>query len=252
MTHRGVLTNSTEIPAEGPGYRFLRDNDRHHATPRFANALVRAAARVDEERPGGTLVFGDLSKATGGTLLPHFSHRNGRDADLLLYATTLDGVPVPSPNFIHYGPDGLAFDKKKRRFYRLDEEREWMLVKALLEDPEAHIQWIFVHRHVKARLIQWARASGESPELIARAFEVMAQPRPPGGLHDDHTHVRTTCTSEEVLHGCEPFGPPRAWLEDSLDAPPPPAEASDAELITELSRPLQGAGGSSPSVAASP
>ncbi|WP_394837436.1 penicillin-insensitive murein endopeptidase [Pendulispora rubella] len=252
MTHRGVLTGSMEIPSEGPGYSFLRDNDRHHATPRFAQALVRAAAHVEEQRPGSVLVFGDLSKATGGTLLPHFSHRNGRDADLLLYATTLDGIPVASPDFIHYGPDGLAFHKKKKRYYRLDEEREWLLVKALIEDPDAHIQWIFVHRHVKARLIQWARASGESPELIARAFEVMAQPRPPGGLHDDHTHVRTTCTSEEVLRGCEPFGPARAWLEDPLDAPPPLPETSDAELVAELSRPLQSAGAPARSAAAAP
>ena len=42
---------------------------------------------------------------------------------------------------------------------------------------------------------QWAVARGDSPELIARAQGVMLQPNP-GGVHDDHLHVRTTCAPE--------------------------------------------------------
>lgn len=232
MPHRGALTDSVEMPSEGPGYRFLRDNDRHHALPRFAAALARAAAKVDAERPGATLVVGDLSTEHGGRLMPHLSHRSGRDADLVLYALTPEGAPVPSPGFVHYGPDGLAWDAETKRFYRFDVEREWLLVKALLEDPEARIQWMFVNHVVEALLVEWARARGEPAEIVWRAEEVMLEPHP-GGAHDDHVHVRTACDADDVAHGCEPTGPARPWL-DAASAPAAAPLPSDSELVKEL------------------
>ncbi|WP_394822339.1 penicillin-insensitive murein endopeptidase [Pendulispora albinea] len=238
MPHRGVLTGAVEIPAKGHGYEFLRDNGRHYATKRFASAMLRAVARVEKERPGAVLVFGDLSRSTGGQILPHFSHRSGRDADLLLYATTLGGAPVRTPGFIHYGADGLAYDKKRNRFLRFDVARQWVLFKALLEDPDAHIQWIFVHRYIRARILEWARAIGEPAELVGRAFEVMGEPHP-GGPHDDHAHIRTACTLEETFQGCEPFGPIRPWLvprDTGRPLAPSPSPVSDADLIAELTR----------------
>ncbi len=230
MTHRGVLDGGTELPKEGEGFRFLRDNGRHYATSRFARVLQRAAASVAHARPGATLVLGDISTREGGQLLPHFSHRAGRDADLVYYFTTEGGAPVADHGFLHVGADGLAFDDAKKRFLRFDVEREWLLVKALLEDPEARVQWIFVHDNVKATLLQWARARGESTELLWRAEQLMMQPNP-GGPHDDHIHVRTACDQDEVDHGCVPFGPERPWLV----LPPRVAPAvTDVELATEL------------------
>lgn len=211
MTHRGMLVHGVEIPAKGDGYEFLRDNGRHWAQDRFAAAIERAAAKVEAERPGGTLVIGDVSAKNGGTLLPHLSHRSGRDADLVLYAQTLEGAPVASPGFIHYGADGLAWDDEHQRFLRFDVEREWLLVKALLEDPEARIQWMFANHVIEARLVEWARARGESDEIVWRAEQVMLEPHP-GGPHDDHLHVRTACAANEIATGCVPWGPERPWL----------------------------------------
>src|SRR5262245_23448011 len=88
MPHRGILTGSAELPPQGEGYKWLRQDDRHHGIPRFVQAIERAAAKVAEERPGAMLAIGDLSAQRGGQLLPHLSHRTGRDADLLLYLTT--------------------------------------------------------------------------------------------------------------------------------------------------------------------
>jgi penicillin-insensitive murein endopeptidase len=85
MTHRGVLAHGQELAREGDGYKFLRENGRHWATPRFARVIARAAGTVAKERPGATLLVGDVSQSTGGQLPPHFSHRSGRDADLLFY-----------------------------------------------------------------------------------------------------------------------------------------------------------------------
>lgn len=216
MPHRGVLTDAAELPPQGEGHRWLRGDDRHHGLPRFVRAIERAASAVVRERPGALLAVGDLSVRSGGPLLPHFSHRTGRDADLLFYVTTLDGAPVPSPGFVHVGPDGLAWDPEGKRFLRFDVERQWLLVKTLVEDDDARIQWVFISRSAEALLVEWAKARGERAETIARAMDVMLQPSP-GGVHDDHVHVRTACAPDELARGCEPTGPVRPWIA-ALDA----------------------------------
>lgn len=235
MPHRGVLTESAELPHEGEGFKWLRQDDRHHGLPRFVQSIERAAATVARERPGAMLSVGDLSARNGGQLLPHFSHRNGRDADLLLYMTTLEGAPVESPGFIHVGPDGLAWDEKGKRFLRVDVERTWLLVKTLVEDPDARVQWIFANRNLEAILVQWARARGESGDTVVRAMEVMHEPHP-GGAHDDHLHVRTACSPMEMVAGCEPNGPSRPWIV-ALDRAFSD-DSSDWELLEAIFRPF--------------
>jgi penicillin-insensitive murein DD-endopeptidase len=231
--NRGVLVDGTELPRETLGLRWLRSNDRHWALPRFSAVIERSAALVAQERPGALLYAGDLSMRTGGgPLSPHFSHRSGVDADLLFYVTTLDGAPVGSPGFIHMGADGIAWDDRHDRWLRFDVEREWLLIKALVEDPEARVQWIFISDVAQAILVEWALARGDPPETIRRAQAVMAQPYP-GGVHDDHIHVRTTCSPEEMVAGCEPSGPRRPWLAYEL----PRIADRDEELALALMQP---------------
>jgi penicillin-insensitive murein endopeptidase len=209
-------------------------------------AIERAAAAVARARPGGVLAVGDLSARSGGVLMPHLSHRTGRDADLLLYVTTLEGAPVISPGFVHVGPDGLAYDEDNKHFLRFDVEREWLLVKTLVEDDEARIQWLFGNHVIEAMLLEWARASGESVETIWRVEEAMLEPHP-GGAHDDHVHVRTACSAEEIAQGCEPSGPARPWIA----MPPPPELPSDGELVLAIFRPLD-ASPPAPPIASAP
>jgi penicillin-insensitive murein endopeptidase len=230
---RGVLVDGAELARDGEGLRWLRGNDRHWGSPRFTAAIERAAARVSRERPGVNLLAGDLStRGGGGPLFPHFSHRSGLDADLLFYVTTLEGVAVDSPGFVHFGADGLARDEAHARWLRLDLDREWRLVRALLEDEDARVQWIFVSEVVQALLLEWALARGEPAEILRRAQIVMLQPNP-GGVHDDHLHVRTSCSPDEMVAGCEPNGPRRGWLSYALNAP---GEA-DGELALALLKP---------------
>lgn len=237
--NRGVLVRGSELHRDAEGLRWLRGNDRHWGLPRFTAAIERAAARVARERPGARLAVGDLSTPTGGgPLSPHFSHRSGVDADLLFYVTTLDGAPVDSPGFVHVGADAIAEDEAHHRFLRFDVEREWLLVKALLEDPDARIQWMFVSEVAEAMLLEWATARGEPPELIARAQAVMLQPNP-GGVHDDHIHVRTSCSPDERVAGCESIGPRRPWLEYD----PKPVAETDRDLALALFQPLAPASG---------
>jgi penicillin-insensitive murein endopeptidase len=229
------LAHGAALPDVGVGFARLRKDERRFGTRRLVDAIERAAGVVARERPGSVLVIGDLSAARGGRLLPHLSHRNGRDADLLLYVSTSDGAMVTSPGFVHFGPDGLAWDPEHHRYLRFDVAREWLLVKTLVEDDDARVQWIFLNHALEPMLIAWARAKGEPPETIRRAEEVLLEPHP-GGVHDDHTHVRVACDDGEVQAGCEPNGPERAWWvrAESL-APPPPLD----ELVRELVVPTE-------------
>jgi penicillin-insensitive murein endopeptidase len=234
---RGVLVGGVELSRNDTALHWLRDDDRHWALPRFAAAIERAAAVVARERPGAVLRVGDLSTRTGGgPLPPHFSHRSGLDADLLFYVTTLQGAPVESPGFVHFGADGLGRDDAHDRWLRLDVDREWRLVRALVEDPDARVQWLFVSDVVQAMLTEWAMASGDSLETVRRAQDMMAQPNP-GGVHDDHIHVRTACSADERVAGCETRGPRRPWLADDL----PPTDDHDADLAIALAAPFDDA-----------
>ena len=243
MPHRGVLTKASELTPEGAGYRMLVANERHFGTARFVSAIERAAAKVAHERPGSVLTIGDLSARTGGKVSSHSSHRSGRDVDLLLYMTTIEGAPITSTGFVSVGSDGLAWDEPNKRFLRLDVEREWLLVKALVEDAKARVQWLFVSRPVKAILLEWARARGEPGETIVRAMDAMLQPGPPAQSHDDHIHLRIACDPDELAAGCEPNGPLRPWIAEADAAAALPALAATApttlELVTSLLLPIE-------------
>lgn len=221
----GVQTDAAELPVRGPGFIRYRQRSAHYwGHPRLVGAIQRAAARVREELPGGAaLTVGDLSARSGGPIPGHRSHRSGRDVDLLLFVTTPSGAPVPSPGFVHMGADGLARIDPGHDYVRLDVERQWLLVKALLEDDQALPVWMFASRDIEALLVDYARARGESPDLIVRAETVLLQPGD-STPHDDHIHLRIACAPEDAIAGCLGGGPYWEWL------PPWPRLAPDESL----------------------
>jgi penicillin-insensitive murein DD-endopeptidase len=235
----GVLAGGAEFPMSGRGFRWLNPAGHHFGLPRFINAVARAAAEVDRTRPGGApLMVGDLSKRTGGQIPRHASHRTGRDIDLLFYAETLGGEPLTSPGFFQFGADGIALIPNARgasRYVRLDVEREWLLIKSLLGEPDANVQWMFISAPVEALITEYARARGEEAELVWHAESVMLQPKH-SLPHDDHLHLRTACTPEEAVVGCEGGGPYWSWLPALPNAAP---EESDDELTLALLAPIE-------------
>jgi penicillin-insensitive murein endopeptidase len=168
-------------------------------TPRLVDALRRAAEAVRQSSPDSPpLGVGDLSKAQGGPIPPYSrSHQSGRDADLAFYQLDEKGQPVPAEDLLSFDARGSA-DNGKRRF---DTHRNWLLVRALLEDPEVDVQWMFISVPLRQALLEEARKRKEPAPLIQRAERVLHQPtdsRP----HDDHFHVRIRCTPEERTAGC--------------------------------------------------
>lgn len=229
VPHHGVLTRGAALPDSGAGFKRLRNDGMRWAQERLVRAIERAAARVSLERPGTALVVGDLSAKSGGRIDRHRSHRTGRDADLLFFVLTPAGVAVENSGFPHFGADALAeTERREQPFVRLDIERSWLLVKALVDDTDARVQRLFVARWVEALLVEHARARGEDDELVWRAAQVLRQPSD-SFPHDDHLHVRIACSFEEQLAGCVDNGPRWSWQgrAESVHVP-------DAEILSAL------------------
>lgn len=201
-TNRGRLVGGAPLPRAGPGFRFesVRGNpDARYGTPMLVGALVRAVSRVERELPGGRLVIEDLSAEHGGPLPGHGSHHSGRDVDIRFYAADPQGRPVDGRN-VRFGPDGRALDGGPER---LDVPRNWLLVRALLEDEEARVRYVFVHRGIERALLAHARDQRAPASLRVRAARVMRGPGTPlASPHDDHMHVRIECPPSDRAHGC--------------------------------------------------
>lgn len=228
VPHRGCLTGGESLPNKGEGFERFRKHGVRWGNPRLVAAIRTAASAVAKARPGGApLLVGDLSHENGGAAEGHRSHRNGRDADLILYALTPDGRPVRSPGFVNYKPDGLAVHEGK--FYRLDVDRTWLLVKALITAPGADVQWLFIAGWLEALLVEHARARGEPDELVHQAESVLLQPGD-SSPHADHIHIRIACTPDELVAGCAGGGPRWRWLAPMPQLPP----LTDQELIASI------------------
>lgn len=227
VPHLGVQTGAVELPRAGEGFVRFRPHGRAYwGLPRLVDAVEGAARHVARVAPGGApLVVGDLSARKGGKIPGHNSHRTGRDVDLLYYATTPSGVPVRTPGFFDFGPDGLAFVPETGEFVRLDVERQWELFKYLVSRPEVGIQFLFVSRDVEALIIDHALARGESLELVWRAQTVLLEPTD-SLPHADHVHVRIACRPEEGISGCSGGGPYWPWLPELA----PPVTLAEPEL----------------------
>lgn len=168
-------------------------------TPRLVAALQRAAKAIHEASPEAPpLGVGDMSKARGGPIRPYSrSHQSGRDVDIAFYQLDEHGQPVPAEDLLSFDARGYAA-KARRRF---DVRRNWQLVRALLEDQELDVQWMFISRPLRQALLDEARELNEPAALLQRAASVLHQPSD-SGPHDDHFHVRIRCTAEERAAGC--------------------------------------------------
>jgi penicillin-insensitive murein endopeptidase len=168
-------------------------------TPRLVDALRRAGEVVRQASSDAPpLGVGDLSKARGGPIRPYSrSHQSGRDADLAFYQLDEQGQPVPAEDLLAFDAQGQTGNGKRR----FDRRRNWLLVRALLEDKGLDVQWMFISKPLRQALLEEARSLKEPAWLLERAEQVLHQPtdsRP----HNDHFHLRIRCTPEERAVGC--------------------------------------------------
>lgn len=195
-----IAGGGVELPTRGPGYHFRTHHQRnnpsaHYGTPPLVGALQRAAAAVAGRWPGSDVAIEDLSFENGGRIRGHGSHRTGRDVDVTYYAMRADGSridPTESRWFLRNGRARGHADE------RLDAERTWAFLRALLEDDAIRVQYVFMHRALQRRILAVARAPAR-----ARFADVMRTPRGRNvDPHADHFHVRIECPEADVAFGC--------------------------------------------------
>jgi penicillin-insensitive murein endopeptidase len=158
--------------------------------------LDRAARQVRRQFPDAITSVGHLSRPGGGEIERHHSHESGRDADIGFFVRSASGRQLLPSHFVQFRGDGTAASWPGAYF---DDAKNWMLVSALITDPEAHVTHLFIAAPLRARLLAYAERMGVPAALRMRAAELLQQPH--GALpHDDHFHVRVGCPSH--MSGC--------------------------------------------------
>jgi len=188
-----------------------READRFWGTAELVTLLEHAANRVAAEAPGARLTLGELGKRGGGNIPGHRSHESGRDADVGFYLVDATGLSFDEQSFLHVARSGRV--RHLEAEVRFDDERNWLFVQSMLEDPTAYLKYIFISRSLKQRLLREAERQGVTQELRLRAERILQPPLGSHDAHDGHFHVRIYCPADDVP-GCTERGPYYDWLPD--------------------------------------
>ena len=172
-TNAGALFGGVPMPASE---RWLIVNVRETwGTRETVDFIARAIDAVNEQFPAtGKLHIGDISRATGGHLVPHLSHQSGRDVDLGFYFTT------PERWYTSAGAKNL------------DLPRTWALIRAFV--TETDVELILVDRSIQKLLRSHAEAIGEDGAWLDQLFGGPSTTLRPlirhAKGHKTHLHVR--------------------------------------------------------------
>lgn len=210
----GTIINPARLPDRGDGYVVPETWARRglrYGSDELVGMVVYLGRDLEARDLGRPLVVADLSPERGGPSAWHRSHQTGRDVDLLFYVRDAAGQPVVPTAMHHYGGDGASVaesrdpDAAVAPLY-FDDHANWMLVRALITNPIADVEYVFISEDLKQRLLDQAVALGEPRSLVEAASFLLHQPShaPP---HDDHMHVRILCPPSDVAQGCREMGP---------------------------------------------
>lgn len=208
----GGITAPVRLPDEGEGYRVparWRDRGLRYGTDELVDMIIAVSRRVAAQHDGARVTVADLSPRRGGPSAWHRSHQSGRDVDLVFFVTDVSGRSYDLEDMRRFGPDGATVDDHRVGGPRLlfDVERNWALVRAMVEHTASEVQRVFIFEPLAQLLLDHARAAGEPEAVIARARALMAQPGD-SAPHDDHFHVRILCSASDRPYGCRDYGLP--------------------------------------------
>lgn len=253
----GALIQPQTLSAAGEGYQMPATWARrglHFGTSELVAMVVHMGRRMQTYQLGRPLSVADLSPLSGGPSAWHRSHQTGRDVDLIFYTRDAAGRPLAPDAMRRFGPDGASIqDKPGDPLVFFDVKANWLVVRELVSNPIADVQWIFISEDLKQLLIDHAIASGEPPAVIAAAAVLLHQPTR-SLPHDDHMHIRVYCAPADVRLGCEEAGPYR-WFKKGYkyrdremvdvarraaaqDVPPPPRLAPRPVVIVAAALPV--------------
>jgi penicillin-insensitive murein endopeptidase len=202
---RGALLDGERLPAAGEGYWVPPTWSRRglqYGTAEMVSFVVQLGRMLG---PGRRLSVADLSPEVGGPSAWHRSHQTGRDVDLLFFARNRAGRPVVADVMRRFGADGVSLPERGRAAIYFDDRANWSLVRAILENPVAEVESIFIADDLKQRLLDAAVAEAAPAELVAAAAVLLREPSR-ALPHDDHMHVRIYCAPSDLSLGCRDVG----------------------------------------------
>ncbi len=164
---RGRLEHSVRLQ-ESATLRFMdvdRPRGNFFGTRRLVGLLERTATAVEAQAPGARMNVGELSARSGGNIMGHRSHENGRDVDLGFYMVDDAGVPVETRRFLNVRRGGRARNAAPSSpdaptavaGLQFDPVRNWTMPEAPTTDPEAVAHHASVHRDARPLLLQQRR-----------------------------------------------------------------------------------------------
>ena len=205
----GALHNPARLPVAGKGYwipPIWSDRGLNYGVEELAGMLVHVGRTLEMRKEGLVLAVGDLSRPRGGRSPWHRSHQTGRDVDLLFFVRNHEDKIVRGERMFHHDKNGIQVGAASaEETHRFDVAANWHVVAALLDNPLAEVQYIFIQDDLRQLLLDYAGMSGVKPALIARAARTMMQPGD-SAPHDDHMHVRIFCPKSDLRLGCVDFG----------------------------------------------
>ena len=199
----GHLVNGRPVPFSGLHHTVLEEHRKratNYGTDELVELVLEGALKAAEVFPGAKLAVGNVSRGGGGDIPWSISHNCGRDVDLGFYLLDEAGEQVVLPTLAPLqAPRGtIEFEGRALEF---DPARNWTMVKALLDSKIAQVQYIFCADFLIKRMFEYARAQGVKERYLDSLSGVLRQPR--GTLpHDDHMHVRATCSDGDLAEGC--------------------------------------------------
>ena len=206
--HRGTILNPARVPRRGTGFWSpprWHNRGLRYGTDEMIALITHAGRQMHASDRRAVIGVADLSLKHGGPSAWHRSHQTGRDVDLLFFALDAEKNPLKMTSMVHFRNDGTGTlpgetpEQPAQTIY-FDSARNWRLVRTLIENPIAQVQYIFVSNGLRHLLIEHARAAGEPEALVLTASHLMRQP----GVspHDDHFHVRIYCAYTDRALGC--------------------------------------------------
>lgn len=184
----GCIAGAVALPLSGEGYQVLRpQRNRFWAHPRTIS-VIEDLGRFAMSGGFAPLLIGDMSQPRGGPMaFGHGSHQNGLDVDIWfrLPRQTLDAAALAAPQ-------PVSMVKGTRINPATWTDAQYQVLKRAAQSPE--VDRVFVNPPIKAEACRRAGAD--------RAW--VAKLRPWWG-HDEHFHVRLSCTPGDP--GCVPQAP---------------------------------------------
>ncbi len=186
----GCLAGAVALPPDGgSAYQILRPSrNRAWSHPRTVAFVRNLARQVASGKKSGPLLIGDMSQPRGGPMLfGHGSHQTGLDVDIwfLLPKARLAPQALANPQ-----PISMVNGVKVNR--SVWGGRHLRLLELAAKSPE--VDRIFVNPAIKVEACR--TATGDRRWL--------GKLRPWWG-HDEHFHVRLSCTEGD--EGCVPQAP---------------------------------------------